>query len=109
MELNTRRRFSQDFKDDAVCMIVMEGVDVRTAAQKLGVDRSCLGRWKREYFARSGSKGASISAAEGLNPVEMEAEIRELRKQLRHSELQRTILKKALGILSQESAGDIGL
>lgn len=100
IELKSRRRFSQDFKDDAVRMVVMEGIELGKAAEKLGVDRGCLGRWKREYLGRLSQPGSGIG--ENLNPVEMEAEIRELRKQLRQSELQRTILKKALGILSQE-------
>ena len=107
MNLKTRRRFSQDFKDDAVRMIVMEGIEVGKAAEKLGVDRGCLGRWKKEYLGRLSQSGSGVS--EGLNPAEMEAEIRQLRKQLRQSEIQRSILKKALGILSQESVGDMSL
>ena len=107
IDLKTRRRFSQDFKDDAVRMVVMEGIELGQAAEKLGVDRSSLGRWKREYLGRLSQPGYGVG--EGLNPAEMEAEIRQLRKQLRQSELQRTILKKALGILSQESIGDMSL
>jgi transposase-like protein len=101
IDLKTRRRFSQDFKDDAVRMVVMEGIELGQAAEKLGVDRSSLGRWKREYLGRLSQPGSGVG--------EMEAEIRQLRKQLRQSELQRTILKKALGILSQESIGDMSL
>ena len=33
MNLKTRRRFSQDFKDDAVRMVVMEGIELRKAAE----------------------------------------------------------------------------
>ena len=107
IDLKTRRRFSQDFKDDAVRMVVMEGIELGQAAEKLGVDRSSLGRWKREYLGRLSQPGSGVG--EGLNPAEMEVEIRQLRKQLRQSELQRTILKKALWISSQESIGDMSL
>ena len=106
-DLKIRRRFSQDFKDDAVRMVVMEGIELRKAAEKLGVDRSSLGRWKRGYLGRLSQSGSGVG--EDLNPAEMEAEIRQLRKQLRQSEQQRSILKKALGILSQESVGDMSL
>ena len=105
IDLKNRGRFSEDFKDDAVRMIVMEGIELRKAAEKLGVDRSSLGRWKKEYLGRLSQPGSGVQV--GLNPAEMEAEIRQLRKQLRQSELQHTILKKALGILSQESVGDM--
>lgn len=108
-DLKTRRRFSQDFRDDAVRMVVMEGIELGKAAEKLGVERRSLGRWKKEYLGRLSQPGSGVG--EDLNPAEMEAEIRHLRKQLRQSEseLQRTILKKALGILSQESIGDMSL
>lgn len=108
-DLKTRRRFSQDFRDDAVRMVVMEGIELGKAAEKLGVERRSLGRWKKEYLGRLSQPGSGVG--EDLNPAEMEAEIRHLRKQLRQSEseLQRTILKKALGILSQELVGDMSL
>ena len=112
-DLKTRRRFSQDFRDDAVRMVVMEGIELGKAAEKLGVERRSLGRWKKEYLGRLSQPGSGVGEDlnPDLNPAEMEAEIRHLRKQLRQSEseLQRTILKKALGILSQELVGDMSL
>ena len=40
----SRRKYTQDFKDDAV-RLILEGTPVKEAAEKLGVERSCLGRW----------------------------------------------------------------
>ena len=44
-----------------------------------------------------------------MTPKELELENRQLRKQLRESELQREILKKALAIFSREPGNDIAL
>ena len=104
MKTKRRRRFSQDFRDDAVRMVVIEGMEIGETAEKLGVGRSNLGRWKQQYLKRFGQQS---SLGEGMNVEEMEGEIQDLRKRLRLSELQRDILKKALGILSQESVGGI--
>ena len=42
MKTKRRRRFSQDFRDDAVRMVVIEGMEIGEAAEKLGVGRSNL-------------------------------------------------------------------
>ena len=100
-----RRRFTQEFKDDAVRMVILEGVPIREAAKKLGVERSCLNRWKNDYLDREDVRGQRAGLS--MTPKEMDAELRSLRKQLRESELQREILKKALAIFSREESSGI--
>ena len=95
----TRRKYTQEFKDDAV-RLVFEGIPIGEAAEKLGVERSCLGRWRTQYLERLENSGTGDDLA--MSPKEMAAEIASLRKQLRHSDLQREILKKALAIFSQD-------
>ena len=52
---------------------------------------------------KSGANGLEFS----MTPKEMDVEIRNLRKELRESEMQREILKKALGIFSREAGSGI--
>lgn len=95
----SRRKYTQDFKDDAV-RLLLEGTPVKEAAEKLGVERSCLGRWRDQYLERLEGSGAGKDLA--MSPKEMAAEIASLRKQLKRSELHREILKKAVTIFSQD-------
>ncbi len=95
----TRRTYTQEFKDDAV-RLIFEGMSIGETAEKLGVERSCLGRWRIQFMERLENSGAGDDLA--MSPKEMAAEITSLRKQLRHSDLQREILKKALAIFSQD-------
>jgi transposase-like protein len=69
----SRRKYTQDFKDDAV-RLILEGTPVKDAA------------------------GSDLA----MSPKEMAAEIATLRKQLKRSELHREILKKAVTIFSQD-------
>ena len=98
-ERRTRRKYTQEFKDDAV-RLIFEGMQIGEVAEKLGIERSCLGRWRKQYLERLEDSGAGDDLA--MSPKEMAAEIASLRKKLKHSDLQREILKKALAIFSQD-------
>ncbi len=76
---------------------------MKEAAEKLGVERSSLGRWRDQYLERLERSGAGSDLA--MSPKEMAAEIASLRKQLKQlkrSALHREILKKAVTIFSQD-------
>ena len=48
MTKKTRRRYSDEFKADAVSLVSDQGYPVSEAARRLGVDRSLLDRWCRK-------------------------------------------------------------
>ena len=45
-----RRKFIPEFKQDAVRMVLMEGISIKETAEKLGIERSCLNRWKNKHL-----------------------------------------------------------
>lgn len=49
MTKKTRRRFSDEFKADAVSQVIDQGYSVSEAARRLGVERSVLDRWCRQH------------------------------------------------------------
>ena len=110
-ERRERRNFTPEFKQDAVKMVLLEGISTTRAAEKLGIDRSNLERWKKSHLEQMGGLQGSGSGLNGpgmsMTAKEMDVEIRTLRKQLRESEMQREILKKALGIFSREAVSGI--
>lgn len=86
-----RRRFTEEFKAEAVQM-VLDGHSVVSVCERLGLSSpTVLYRWKRRSIRQGGA------AAVGL-----EARVRELEAELKRVERERDILKKALSIFGRD-------
>mgnify|MGYP001553806769 FL=1 len=94
----SRRKFTQEFKDDAVSLVIDQGYSCAEVARRLGVSDNNVNRWVREYRQRN-----EIESANGLTPEEMEAELKRLRKENKRLEMERDILKKAAAFFANES------
>jgi transposase len=92
-----RRRFTEEFKRDAVRLVVEEGYTFRAAATAVGVSGQTLRAW-RARFAPPPSPCGEQATAEDLRQ-----ENQRLRKQLRRAEMERDILKKATAYFATES------
>lgn len=44
-----RRKFTKEFKKEAVKFVLDEGYPISEASRNLGIHANLLGRWKREY------------------------------------------------------------
>lgn len=84
-------RYDDEFRQQAVALVVEEGLSVNRAAKDLGVSAQSLQRWVDQYREHS-SPGASLAREE---------EIRRLKKELELVKTERDILKKAVGIFSR--------
>ncbi|MBD2705748.1 transposase [Spirosoma sp. BT702] len=91
----SRRKYDQDFKTEALRMIA-NGRSVLQVAQALGLGENLLYRWRSRQES-SGTKGKEKVDS----PLAIENE--RLRHQLRQSEEEREILKKALAIFSRQT------
>lgn len=94
--MKTNRKYDDEFKQDAVRLLLNSGRKQKDVAEELGVDRSLLGKWKRQHL-RELDAGTVTT---GITAAELEAENKRLRKELAYVEEQRDILKKACGILT---------
>ena len=90
----TRREFDQQFKQDAVDLVVKQGRSVASVARDLGIEQNQLHTWKRQLAPDSGIGNSSGSVSES-------AELRKLRRALAVAEEERDILKKALAVFSR--------
>ena len=93
-----RRKFTKEFKEEAVKLVVEEGYQISEASRNLGIHANLLGRWKREY--EDGDRGGSDSESS----VGMRAELNRLRKENKRLKMEREILKKAAAFFAKESA-----
>lgn len=94
MNKRTKRKFNQDFKQEAVKLVTEQGYKVSEAARNLGIRANLLSRWKLEMEAES--SGARLGLDE-------QAEIRRLREENRRLKMEREILKKAAAFFANES------
>jgi transposase len=91
-----RRRFTDDFKQQTVRLVLDEGKSVSAVARDLDLVASAVGNWVKQAQADR-SKGRT-----GLTTAEREELVR-LRKALRIAEEERDILKKATAFFAKQS------
>lgn len=83
-----RRRFSPQFKAEAVQMVIESGRPISDVARDLGIERKTLNKWVNDYqrahlgrgepFPR-GQAPSGASGRAGSREEELEAEVRRLR------------------------------
>jgi transposase len=93
-----RRRYTKEFKLEAVQLVEARDGNASEVARKLGIRPDLVNRWKREYNA---DKKHSFPGLGKLK--EPEEEMRKLCKELADTKMERDILKKALAIFSKPS------
>jgi transposase len=92
-----RRVFSEEFKQDAVRLVVNEDYSFAAAARAVGVGEQSLRKW----HARLAPKPEPCGEDATLD--ELREENQRLRRELRRAELEREILKKATAYFAKES------
>lgn len=85
----------EEFKKMAVELSEAKG-SLKETAQELGITPQILTRWRRERVATHGS-----GAVSRVQVSHEQQEIVRLKKELKQAELERDILKKAVGIFSR--------
>jgi transposase len=96
--MNKRRKYDEEFKKDAVRLLINSGRTVKAVAEELGVIAGNLARWRMEHLEKLDGRSEDT----GVTVADLEKENRRLRKELTYAEEQRDILKKACGILSDK-------
>jgi transposase len=90
-KIRSRRFFSEEFKQEAVQML-LDGHSAPSVAERLGLPGpNVLYRWKRETLRRAGPAARTLGDR-----------VAQLEEELRRVERERDILKKALAILSRQ-------
>ena len=86
-----RRSFTQEFKQDAVRLVLKEGYKVAEAARSLDISDQMLGRWVRKFKANQ----ETAFPGKGHQGDELQRRIRELEEENRQLKMEKDILKKA--------------
>jgi transposase len=96
-------RYNEEYKREAVQLVVARGMQNKQVARELGINHWTLKDWVDKYKD-------SINTERIRNKeVSPEEENKILRKELADIREERDILKKAIAVFSQKPKGSIGL
>ena len=94
----TRRKYTPEFKREALRLVTEQGLTFAQAARDLGIGESVLNRWKHE----SAAAGEDAFPGNGnLKGDEKDVRIAKLLKENETLRMEREVLKKAINIFSQ--------
>jgi transposase len=91
--MGARRKFSSEYKREAVAMLDAPGVTVSQIAADLGIGANMLGRWRREV-----SKPAFVG-----NGRSRDEEVSQLRRELARVTKERDFLREAAAFFARAS------
>jgi len=92
-------RYTKEFRQEAVKLVMEEKISMPEAARRLSLPRSTLRNWVRAY--KSGRLGEVGKTYRPL--TEMEMELARVKKENSELKMERDILKKAAAYFAKES------
>ena len=98
--MTTRKKYSKEYKLDAVSLVLDQGYTITNAAKSLDVNRSVLQRWIKEFESDDGD-GQAFRGNGKLTPEQVE--IRRLMEENRRLKMEKGILKKATVFFAKET------
>jgi len=93
-ERRTRRRFTAEFKAEAVKRLLEGGRGLSEVATELGLSPGQLGAWRNEHLAAGSAEALARQKAE-------QAELQRLRRENKRLEEEVEILKKAAAFFAR--------
>jgi transposase len=97
--MKSRKKYSKEFKLDAVSLVLEQDYTRAEAAKSLGIDARMLGRWVREH---QDNDGQAFRGNGKLTPEQ--DEIKKLKARVKRLEIERDILKKRRHSLQQKQS-----
>ena len=97
--MNTRKKYSKEFKLDAISLVVEQQYTRAEAARSLEINPNLITRWIKEN--EQDNNGQAFRGNGKLTPEQ--EEIRQLKAKVRQLEMDKNILKEATEDSSQQS------
>jgi|TARA_R110000772_G_C13245119_1_gene434027 transposase len=96
--MTKRKKYSKEFKLDAIALVKEQGYNQAEAARNLGLNPNMLGRWIKESES---DDGQAFRGNGKLTPEQLE--LRQLREENKRLKMERDILKKATVFFANET------
>ena len=101
--MNARKKYSKEFKLDAISLVVDQKFSRAEAARSLEINPNLITRWMKEY--EEDNDGQAFRGNGKLTPEQ--EEIRKLKAQVRTLEMERNFLKEATVFFAKETKRSI--
>ena len=98
--METRKRYTKEFKLDAISLVLDQGLTIAEAARSLEIRANMLGRWIKEN--QSADNNSQAFRGNGKLTPEQE-EVRRLKIENKRLKLERQILKEAAVFFAKET------
>jgi transposase-like protein len=89
------RKFSPEFRDEAVRLVIESSRPIAQVARELGLNEGTLGNWVTQYRAEHAEDEPPLSVSERVRLQETERQLRELR-------MENEFLKKAAAYFARD-------
>lgn len=96
--MNARKKYSKEFKLDAISLVVDQKFSRAEAARSLEINPNLITRWMKEY--EQDNDGQAFRGNGKLTPEQ--EEIRQLKAKVRQLEMDKNILKEATVFFAKE-------
>lgn len=96
--MNIRKKYSKEFKLDAISLVSEQGYSRAEAARSLDINANMLGRWIKEHKTEDGQ---AFRGNGKLTPEQ--EELRALKAQVKRLQMEKDILKKATVFFAKET------
>ena len=94
----TKRQYSDEFKKEAVHLLENSGKKVSEIERELGIPHGLVRKWQKRFQINPVNNELELSEVEQLK-----AQLREMKRELEITRMERDILKKTVGIFSKET------
>ena len=101
----THPSYSDQFRQEAVNLLLTSGRSLKQVAAELGVSANSLRSWRNRAIGQGRVAEATSTKSNGRSAAALadpSAEIRRLQREVDYLRRQREILKKAVSILSED-------
>ena len=89
------RKFSPEFRDEAVRLVIDNSRPITQVARELGVNDGTLGNWVKQYRDEHADEEPPLTVSERIQLAEAQRELRELR-------VENEFLKKAAAYFARD-------
>jgi len=96
MRKTTRRKYTDEFKDEAVKLVTEQGYKITEAARNLDIHDSLLRRWIKDRSPEDKKNSPETG--------KLQAELKRVKRENERLRMEREILKKAAAFFAKESA-----
>ncbi len=102
--MKTRRKFTAEYKAEAVRLVLQEKLSVPEAARRLEISEKTLANWVRRARQGQALNGSlNVESRKAPTVSELEMEVSKLRAENARLKLEKEILKKATAFFVKES------